>query len=396
MGIQAVDELYEKYAAKWKEEIVSMREMIIASLVMTAQIPAKTFNESARAGFILERLIEAGVNEPMIDEIGNVIAVIKGKSPKRKILLSAHLDTLFDGTLDHNVTITRNRAEGTAVADNALGVTLLVTLPDIIKKLGLELDSDIILLGTVASKEIGDLTGIRHFMKNFSHEIDYNINIEGISLGQVDHSALSRVRCDIKCSLEPERTSSWRDLGHSSAIMMLSDILENLFRIPLPHKPKTVMNVGRIQGGHSYSRVCGNASLHLEVRSEDDSITEKLIDEIRDSCYEVGAKYGDDIDLNFFSRHHAAGIKYSHPLVSTASTIVKKLGIKPKMGPSNSEIAVPLSLGVPSITIGLAAGSEDKSHRKSYVELDTIPDGIVQTLLLITSIDKGYCDDDNQ
>jgi metal-dependent amidase/aminoacylase/carboxypeptidase family protein len=153
------------------------------------------------------------------------------------------------------------------------------------------------------------------------------------------------------------------------------------------------MNVGKIVGGNSYSRVCDSASLSLEVRSEDDTITDKLIEEIKDNCYDIGAKYGLDIDLNFFSRHKAAGIRYSHPLVKGASVFVKKIGVKPKMGTSNSEIAVPLSMNIPSITVGITSGSEDSSQ-KSYINLEPIPNGICQVLLLIKSIDKGYCDDE--
>lgn len=387
--------LYDKHAPSWKKELLSMKEMVLANLVMISQIPAKTFDEEARASYVLDRFVECGVNEPSTDDIGNVIGMIPGKNPKHTILLSAHLDTLFPPSIDHNVSINSNVAEGTGIADNAMGLTVLVTLPDILKRLKVEFDSNIILLATVSSKEKGDLSGMRHFMKNRSKEIDFNINIEGITLGQVDHSALSRVRCDIDCQLDNSMDSSWRSLGQNSAIMMMSDVLESLFSIPLPTKPKTVLNVGKISGGKSYSRVCHNASLSLEVRSEDDEITETLIDEIKDNCHDIGAKYGLDIDLNFFSRHHAAGIRYSHPLVKAASAIVKKIGVKPKMGTANSEIAVPLSFNIPSITVGITSGSEDGSKSKSYIDLDPIPDGINQVLLLIQSIDEGHCDEES-
>lgn len=390
-----VDRLYDQHYKDWKDKILSMKEMILANLVMISQIPAKTYEEQARASFILDRFIECDTQEPTIDEIGNVIARIPGRKPGRTILLTAHIDTLFDESSDHNVTITSDTAQGTGIADNSLGVTFLITLPDILKKLNIEFESDIILLGTVSSKERGDLSGMRYYMKKHHRDVDFNLNIEGISFGQIDHSALSRVRCDIECNMETETTSSWRSLGQNSAIMMLSDVLDSLFSIPLPHKPKTVLNVGKVDGGTSYSRLCPKASLNLEVRSEDDQITEKLIEEIRDNCHDIGAKYGTEINLNFFSRHHAAGIKYSHPLVRCAGGIAKKMGVKSKMGPANSEIAIPLSLSIPSITIGLTTGSEDKAEKKSYIDLEPLPDGILQALLLITAIDKGYCDEEH-
>lgn len=385
---------FDEKSKQWLEAIISMKEMILANLVMTAQIPAKTFNEAERAKYVLNRFVESGISDTSMDKIGNVIATIPGRTHKRRILLSAHMDTLFDETKDHNVSISSERAEGTGIADNALGVTVLLMLPEIFKKLNLEFECDIVLLATAASKEKGDLAGMRHFFKHHPH-IDFNLNLEGLTLGQVDHSSLSRIRCDVECTLETDKESSWRSLGNVSAIMMLNDIMDSLFSIPLPRKPKTVVNVGKILGGNSYSRICTNASLQLEVRSEDDQITEKLIGEIRDNCHDIGAKYGVEIDLSFFSRHNAAGLRYSHPLVKAATKIVKTFDIKPKMGPSNSEIAVPLSLNIPSVTVGITTGAEDSPDTKSYVDLEPIPKGILQVLLLIDSINKGTCDDEH-
>ena len=394
--MHVIDDIFLKYSDTWAKGIREMREMLLANLVMVSQIPAKFFHEQRRAAFILDRYIECGLSDPHIDEIGNVIGVIPGKTPVRKMLISAHMDTLFDASIDHNVMITTNRAEGTGIADNAMGVTMLVTLPDLLKKLNLSFDMDIILIATAASKERGDLSGIRHYMERHHESIDYNINLEGISLGQVDHFSLSRIRCDISCEMDSNKSSSWRSIGQNSAIMMLSDVLDSLFSIPLPRKPKTVMNIGKISGGKSYSRTCEQAFLSLEVRSEDDEITDKVIEEIKDNCRDIGAKYGLEVEMDFFSRHNAAGIRYSHPMVKSISAILKQLNVKLKVGLSNSEIAVPLKYGIPALTIGLTTGSEDRDglNAKSYIDLEPIPTGILQLLMLIMNIDLGHCDDE--
>lgn len=393
--LKIIDNIFSEYSEQWSKEIREMREMLLANLVMVAQIPAKFFQEQRRAAFVLDRFIECGLSDPHIDDIGNVVATIPGKNPHRKVLVSAHMDTLFDASIDHNVTITTNRAEGTGIADNAMGLTTLLTLPDLLRKLDLKFDSDIILIATTASKERGDLLGIRHYMEKHHEDIDYNINLEGISLGQVDHSSLSRIRCDISCEMDANKESSWRSIGQNSAIMMLSDVLDSLFSIPLPRKPKTVMNIGKISGGKSYSRICEQAFLSLEVRSEDDDITNKVIEDVKDNCRDISAKYGLEIKLDFFSRHHAAGIRYSHPIVKSIASILKKLNVQLKVGLSNSEIAVPLKYGIPAVTIGITTGSEDRDgNAKSYVDLEPISDGIMQLLMLIKTIDTGHCDDE--
>jgi|SaaInlStandDraft_1057018.scaffolds.fasta_scaffold07968_2 tripeptide aminopeptidase len=392
--MENIKNLISEHSQIWQEGIQGVREMILANLVMVSQIPAPSFSEEQRAAFIHDRFIESGISDPYIDDIGNVIGHIKGKSSNRKILLSAHMDTLFDGSTDHNVTIATDRATGTAIADNGMGVTTLLSLPDILSRLDLEFDADLYFIATAASKEKGDLAGMRHYMDRYHEEIDFNVNLEGISLGQVDHFALSRVRCDIECAMDTKEHSSWRSVEQNSAIMMLNDVMEKLFSIPIPRKPKTILNIGRIQGGNSYSRICENAKLSLEVRSEDDLITQRLIEDIKDNCRDISANYGLDINLNFFSRHHAAGIRYSHPMVKAISTILKELGIQLKVSPSNSEIAVPLKYGIPSVTLGITTGAEDRPDKTSYINLEPISKGILQILLLLDAIDKGHCDDE--
>ena len=388
-------DIFDRYATKWIDQVEGLKERILSNLVMVSQIPAQTFQEADRGAYVLERFIECGVEGSIMDKLGNVSGIIRGRNSTRSILISAHMDTLFDSSYDHNVSIDTNRAEGTGIADNALGVSFLISLPEILEMCKISFDCDIQLLATVSSKEKGDFSGIRFFLDNALRQPSYHLNIEGITLGQVDHSSLSRVRADISASFHLEQASSWRTLTQVSAIMMLSDIMDCLFSIPLPGKPKTVLNVGRIEGGNSYSRICSNASLQLEVRSESDEITENLMDQIKDSCHEIAAKYGVEFNVNFFSRNNVAGLKYSHPLVKAANSIVKNFNIKTKMGPSNSEIAVSLSKNIPSVTLGLTTGAEDKDI-KSYVNLETIPKGIVQIMLLIESIDKGYCDDEHK
>jgi tripeptide aminopeptidase len=395
--MDVVEKIFLTHGKAWQEGVLHLREMLLANLVMVAQIPARSFQEGQRAAFVLDRFIECDLRDPHMDEIGNVVGYIPGKSSKGRILISAHLDSIFPENADHNVTISTDRAEGTGIADNAMGLTAMITLPDILKHLNIQFEHDLVFIATVASKEKGDLAGIRHYMEMNHTNIKYNINIEGITLGQVDHSSLSRVRCDISCNMDASTTSSWRSVGQNSAIMMLSDVLDSMYSIPLPRKPKTVMNIGKISGGNSYSRICEHASLSLEVRSEDDLITEKVIEDIKDNCRDISAKYGLEVKYHFFSRHFAAGLRYSHPMVRSICAILKKLDITLTVGLSNSEIAIPLRFGIPSITIGITTGAEDREGQaKSYVDLAPISTGVMQLLAFIQTIDQGSCDEEPQ
>ena len=63
------------------------------------QIPAPPYKESVRAEYFLGRMRELGFKDAAIDSEGNVIATRKGTQARPKLVVSAHLDTVFpEGT----------------------------------------------------------------------------------------------------------------------------------------------------------------------------------------------------------------------------------------------------------------------------------------------------------
>jgi hypothetical protein len=65
------------------------------------------------------------------------------------------------------------------------------------------------------------------------------------------------------------------------------------------------------------------------------------------------------------------------------------------MAPSNTEITVLLANHIPAITLGITKGHHPLT-KESSIDIDQITDGLMQILMLIYSIDKGYCDEDSR
>jgi acetylornithine deacetylase/succinyl-diaminopimelate desuccinylase-like protein len=370
-----------------------MTEMVLSNMVMISHVPAQTFREKERAQLLLERFIECGLPDPFTDSLNNVIGIRYCEKPKHKILLFAHMDHQFDESVEQDITINARRAKGTGIANDTAGLGVLMSIPDIIDRLDLDIQSDIILLASTQSHGRGDFAGIRYFLNNNTIPIDFVLNLGGVTMGRFDYSSLSRVRGDIICrTSEPTRSETWGKFGYSSANMVLSEIMSKLYSISLPRQPKTVLNIGMISGGESYSSVSTEASLNLEVLSEDDTVTDKLIDQINDTCIDIGAKHGVEVTIDFFGRHYSAGLSPSHPFVKAATAIVTSLGYNPIMEYSNSEIAVPLAMNIPTLTLAVSTGNLSNTP-KGYIDLEPIPTGILQIVMLLYAIDKGFCDD---
>src|SRR5690554_2510988 len=105
------------------------REVLLANLVMIGEIPSPTFGEKKRIEFILSRFDEAGLTDSSIDDACNGIGVLSGKDPNHSILINAHADTIFPSKTDHTMRVRRRTITGPGVADNSLGLAVLVTLP---------------------------------------------------------------------------------------------------------------------------------------------------------------------------------------------------------------------------------------------------------------------------
>jgi acetylornithine deacetylase/succinyl-diaminopimelate desuccinylase-like protein len=377
---------------KWLDTITSTRELILSNLAMLSEVPAQTMREQDRASLILDRYICTTSIEPTTDKTHNVIGKLRGKRNGRRILLFTHMDHQFGASVDQNVTITEDRAYGAGIAEDTTALAVLITMPDIIDRLGLEFAGDIILLATTRSHGRGDFGGIRHFMDENEEDIDFAVNMESVPLGKINYTSLSRVRCDISCRIDAPQNSPWGKITNTSAIMISNEVINSLAGIRLPRQPKTYINIGMISGGERYSTVSTRASVHLEVLSEDDDIMDHIVEEIHDRCIDVGAKHGVDISVDFFGRHHAAGLTYSHPLVKSAVEIIDHLGHRPIVEYSNSEVTVPLAHSVPSVNLGLTTGME-WSGSQSFVDLPALPSGILQVIMLLQAIDQGHCDE---
>lgn len=125
------------------------------------EIPAPPFKEEVRAQYYLKKLREAGLKDARIDKEGNVIGVRRGSGRGPRLVISAHLDTVFPEGTDVKVREKGGRYYGPGIGDDAAGLTSLLTMIAHLNKSGLRTIGDIIVVGTVGEEELGDLRGVK-------------------------------------------------------------------------------------------------------------------------------------------------------------------------------------------------------------------------------------------
>ena len=93
-----------------------------------AEIPAPPFKEKARADYFLKRFQDLGFKDASMDAEGNVIALRKGSVGKPKLVISAHLDTVFPEGTDITVKEKDGVIRAPGIGDDARGLAALLSV----------------------------------------------------------------------------------------------------------------------------------------------------------------------------------------------------------------------------------------------------------------------------
>lgn len=373
-----------------EEEVRSLREIILANLVMLSEIPAPTFNESARMDFLLNRFNEMQLLNCSTDEAGNGLGIIPGENGERNILIVGHLDTVFDAKVDHTISVEPNKISGPGVGDNGLGLAVIATLPLILQHLKIKPKSNIILMGSAQSLGMGNIRGLRFFLDHTDLPINAGICVEGVKLGRISYSSIGMMRCGINFSV-PEQYD-WTRFGAVGAIVTINDAINRILEIPLPKRPKTNIVLGSVEGGTGFNNIATNASLKFEIRSESGRMVRNIGQKTEYIAHEVASHSGADVDFRIYAQRRPGGIPFSHALARNTREIMRSLDIQPRITPSTSELSAFIDKKIPAVTLGITDG-ENMNQQNETIEIEPIFKGIAQLLGLIMAIDGGYCDE---
>lgn len=376
---------------RYRTRIEELSEIMLANLVMIAEIPAPTFSEHDRMEFVLGRLNEYALLNCSTDEVGNGVGILPGAVGERNILLVAHMDTLFPTGVDHMVTIQPGYVSGVGIGDNSLGVASVITLPLILRELGITLDSNLIVMASSRSLGRGNIEGIRFFLDNTELPIAAGICVEGVKLGRLSYASIGMIRGEIHYAVPEEY--DWTRFGTGGAIVDMNEVINHILEIPLPRRPRSTIVLNSIQSGTGFSAIPTKASLHFEARSEGGAMVHQLGETIENIAAEVASHTGAEITLEVVARREPGGIQFSHPLALSARRILSSLGVNPRISPSTSELSAFIDKQIPAVTIGLSTG-EDLNVEGERIHIDPIATGLQQLLGLILAVDKGHCDAD--
>ena len=331
---------------------LSLSQRVIDLACSIQQIPAPTFAEAQRSLYVERCFSDAGLADVSRDSLGNVYARITGKSSAPPLVVTAHQDTVFPLTTDLTLHRTADKIFGAGLGDNSLGVAALISLAWTINNPL----RDIWLVANVCEEGLGNLTGMKAVVDRFADKALAYIVLEGMALGQVYHRGLGVQRYRI--TVQTNGGHSWIDYGKPSAIHTLAELVVQLNHLPVPVQPRTSLNVGVIQGGTSVNTIAAEASLELDLRSEDSaeltrlsSLVETLVSQLPQTTSQPVRATAEVIGLR-----PAGQIPADHPLVKLAIACLQEQGLPAFLNIGSTDANYPLSLGLPTVCVGVCTG----------------------------------------
>jgi len=365
-------------------ELAPFREMLLANAVMISEIPAPTFMEQKRISFLGQRFNECGLTNCCTDEVGNALAFLPGKNNHQTILLTAHADTPFGAGQDHSCTVDGGTIHGPGVADNSLGLAVLATLPTLLDRLDIRLQSKLLFLSSIRSLNQGDQCGIRFFLANSREPVKAAIAIEGIPLGRLHYRSMASLGGMISCHID-------RKVNHRSAIEILNRIINQLDKISLPAESHTDLILGTITGGASYKIPARQAQLQFQLRSDDDRVVKDVTARINSMLEKIGRELGVSAQLKDLAHTRSGGLRSSHPFVIQTRRIMTALGIQPQKSIYSPIITGYVEQGIPAVGLGLTYG-DNIHYPDEYIEIEPILIGVAQLIGTLMALDGGLCD----
>jgi len=336
----------------------------IEEQIAITEIPAPPFEEAARAEDFRRRFSELGLPEARMDEAGNVVARMKGEKGTPKLIVSAHLDTVFPKGYDSTVTIDENGLlHAPGIADDGAGLAAVLTLARTFKEIGIRTVGDVLFVGTVGEEGRGDLRGVKHLFDTMKN-IDGFISIDGEGSDEITYLGLGSKRFEF--TFKGPGGHSFAAFGDvPNPIHAMGRAIGKIADLKVPDDPRTTFAVSIVEGGTSVNSIAAKAVMQTDTRSvcpeQLDKTVSELVNCVKMAVVEENAYWkipwdsADNIQLDIAKiGDRPSGVCSPDALhVQVAWAATEAVGKKPELKPPGStDSSIPISLGVPALTLG--------------------------------------------
>ncbi len=333
------------------------------------RIPAPTFFEQKRAEWMAARFRELGW-DAKIDRAGNVVAALNSRRDVPMLAVTAHLDTVLAPRSPEEIKVSNDgKLFGPGVSDNGAGLSALLAMAAVwraVEPLG---GLAPVLIANVGEEGEGNLSGMRYLCRSGAgSRIKAFLVLDGPGTDRITSQALASRRFDV--SLTGPGGHSWSDYGIGNPVHALSRAI-TLFADRVPGDgPKSSFNFGLIEGGSSINSIPSEARTKVDLRSESAARIDEMASLLAASVDEaVGIENSRGTPrvaakIKEIGSRPGGELAQDAPILECLRAVDAHLGIRSHLDCSSTDANIPLSLGIPAVSIG-TGGQGGGAHTAS-------------------------------
>jgi tripeptide aminopeptidase len=379
------------------EDIRADDDAAFAEQKRITEIPAPPYKESVRAEYFLKRMRELGFKDAAIDAEGNVVGLRKGNGGGRpKLVVSAHLDTVFPEGTDVTVKEKDGVILAPGIGDDSRGLAALLSLIKAMDANAIATSGDVLFVGTVGEEELGNLRGVKALFRDHA-DIDGFISIDGLGIPRVVNQGTGSHRYEM--IFRGPGGHSFQEFGLPSAIHAMGRAIAKIAELQTPSEPKTTFTVGTASGGTSVNAIASEARMAVDMRSDSTEellkLEARLLDLVKQAVAEENARWKSDkleLEIRLIGDRPAGIVALDSPIVQATQRAVTVITRAPRVtfAGSSTDSNWAMSKGIPAVTIGGGGeGGNWHSRNEWYRPVDAWygPQNALLTILVLAGLD---------
>jgi tripeptide aminopeptidase len=338
--------------------------------IQLCRVPAPTFFEQRRAEWMLEQFRALGW-AAQLDRAGNVLGMLDADYSGPVVALTAHLDTVLAPRNADDISLSPDGTfHGPGVSDNGAGVAALLAVAAAIRACSRDYAVPLLLVANVGEEGEGNLSGMRYLCRQspLAGRIRAFVVLDGPNTDHITWQALASRRFDV--TISGPGGHSWSDYGIGNPVHALSRAI-TLFADKGQSgaaSPRSSFNFGVVEGGSSINSIPSTARAKLDIRSESPARINELAT-LLTACVEKALEVENERSTNgkVTAKIKEIGSRPGGQLPDDAfildviRAVDNHLGIRARLDCASTDANIPLSLGLPAVSIG-AGGQGGGAH----------------------------------
>jgi tripeptide aminopeptidase len=345
-------------------------DRFVRELVALTEIPAPPFGEERRARAFMRLLEDAGLADVHMDGEGNVMGTRRGTGDDGLLAVVAHLDTVFPEGTDVTVRRKGTRLYAPGIGDNTRGLALMLAIIRAMEAGGFDTMRDILFVGNVGEEGEGDLRGVKYLLTQgrYKDRITHFLAIDGGDQASITRGAVGSKR--YRAVFSGPGGHSYGAFGLVNPAYAMASAMARLADVRVPSSPRTTYNIGRVSGGTSVNSIPAEVSMDVDLRSESCAelrrldaaflaILDRAVEEENRARSTRDGRVS--VEPRIIGERPCGETPVDAPIVGAVTAVVRAFGLRPSYAFSSTDSNVPMSLGIPAVTIG-RGGEGGRTH----------------------------------